>query len=196
MFNNILSNFIIPIIIIYLLFTIINIVKDYKRYGSKIFDSFKRYQDTGNLKDIIINILEQECLDRPIIISNSDNSFIALTEKEIYGILIIEFDGKLSGNLKDQYLIVDGTEKNYKNPLCKFTEELKLIKKQGINIYPLIIKNGRNINLDIESLPQKRLMTIKDFSYYLYTCKRNKPKYTSDALKKYSKVINKILNDN
>ena len=198
MFGNVLDvlgRFIIPLIVIYLLWTILNIIKDYRRYGNKIFAAFKKYEETGNLKDIVINILEQECTLKPIIVSRNNVSFIALTEKEIYGVAIIEFDGKLSGNIMDKYLVENGKDKKFLNPLCKFTEDLKAIKKQGIDIYPLIIKDGRNVELDIHNLPESRIMTVKDFSYYIYKSEHSDSKYDSDILKKYSKVVGKIIND-
>lgn len=193
-FLNIMGRFVIPIIIVCLLLTIINIVKDYCKYGNKIFSAFKKYEDTGNLKDIIINILEQECLKKPIILSPNNVSFIALTAKEIYGIAIIEFDGRLSGKVTDEYLTTNGTEKKFLNPLCKFTEDLKLLKKKGIDVHPLIIKIGRNIELNLKDLPSSRVMTIKEFSYYIYKNQHSDSKYSEDVLKKYSKVVGKIVN--
>ena len=68
---DILGRFIIPVIIFYLLWTIFNIIRDYRRYGNKIFAAFKKYEETGKAKDIIINILDQECLTKPIIISQT-----------------------------------------------------------------------------------------------------------------------------
>lgn len=191
---DILGRFIIPLIVIYLLWTILNIIKDYRKYGNKIFAAFKKYEETGNLKDIVINILEQECTLKPIIVSKNNVTFIALTEKEIYGVAIIEFDGKLSGNIMDKYLVENGKNKKFLNPLCKFTEDLKAIKKQGIDVYPLIIKDGRNVELNIHDLPESRIMTIKDFSYYIYKSQHSESKYDSDVLKKYSKAVGKIIN--
>lgn len=191
---NVMGRFVIPVIIVCLLLTIINIVKDYRKYGNKIFSAFKKYEETGNLKDIVINILEQECLEKPIILSKNNVSFIALTEKEIYGVAIIEFDGRLSGKVMDKYLVMNGKEKKYLNPLCKFTEDLRLLKKQGIDVHPLVIKSGRNVELNLEDLPASRIMTIKDFSYYVYKNQHSDSKYSEDVLKKYSKVAGKIVN--
>ena len=85
--------------------------------------------------------------------------------------------------------------KNKKNnPLCKFTNDLKNIKKKNINIFPMVIKNGRNNEIEIEGLPDSRIMTIKDFSYYIYKNQSAEQKYTIDELKKYSKTIGKIVN--
>lgn len=193
---NLLTRLFIPAIIIYLLWTIVNIVKDYKMYGNKIFSAFKKYNGAGNLKDIIINVLEQECIEKPIIISNNKTSFFALTDKEIYGVVIIEFDGKLSGKVMDKYLVVDGKEQTYLNPLGKFTEYLKNLKKQGISIYPIVIKSGQNIDLQIENLAASHIMSIKDFSYYIYKSQRENKKYDYDTLKKHSKVVEKIINGN
>lgn len=191
---NLLIRLFIPAIIIYLLWTIVNIVKDYKMYGNKIFSAFKKYNGTGNLKDIIINVLEQECIEKPIIISNNKTSFFALTDKEIYGVVIVEFDGKLSGKVMDKYLVVNGKEQTYLNPLGKFTEYLKSLKKQGINIHPIVIKSGQNIDLQIENLASSHIMSIKDFSYYIYKNQRENKKYNHDTLKKYSKVVEKTIN--
>ena len=193
---NVLGRFVIPVIIFCLLLTIINIVRDYRKYGNKIFAAFKKYEETGNLKDIVINILEQECSLKPIVLSKNNFTFVALTEKEIYGVAIIEFDGKLSGKVMDKYLVMNGKDKRFINPLCKFTEDLKAIKKQGVDIFPLIVKDGRNVELDIEGLPQSRIMTIKDFSYYVYKSQHSDSKYNEEILKKYSKVVGKIINGN
>lgn len=190
---DILGRFIIPVIIFYLLWTIFNIIRDYRRYGNKIFAAFKKYEETGKAKDIIINILDQECLTKPIIISKNDNSLIVLTEKEIYGIVVLEFEGKLTGKVMDKYLILNNKNKK-NNPLCKFTNDLKNIKKKNINIFPIVIKNGRNNEIEIEGLPDSRIMTIKDFSYYIYKNQSAEQKYTIDELKKYSKTIGKIVN--
>ena len=190
---DILGRFIIPVIIFYLLWTIFNIIRDYRRYGNKIFAAFKKYEETGKAKDIIVNILDQECLTKPIIISKNDNSLIVLTEKEIYGIVVLEFEGKLTGKVMDKYLILNNKNKK-NNPLCKFTNDLKNIKKKNINIFPMVIKNGRNNEIEIEVLPDSRIMSIKDFSYYIYKNQSAEQKYTIDELKKYSKTIGKIVN--
>lgn len=191
---NVMGRFIIPVIIFCLLLTIINIVKDYRKYGNKIFSAFKKYEDTGNLKDIVINILEQECKEKPTILSKNNVSFIALTEKEIYGVVIVEYDGKLSGKVMDRYLVMDEKEKKYLNPLCVFTNDLKILKKQGIKVFPLVIKSGRNVELALEDLPASRIMNIKDFSYYIYKSQHSDSKYNEEELKKYSKVVGKIVN--
>ncbi len=199
MFSDILNFLIklfIPIIIGYLLWTIINIVKDYMMYGNKIFAAFKKYEGTNNLKDIIINVLEQECIEKPIIISNSDTTFFALTDKKIYGVVIIDFDGKLNGKVMDKYLIANDKELTYLNPLSKFTEYLKSLKKQEITVCPIVIKSGQNINLQIEDLASSHIMSIKDFSYYIYKSQRENKKYDHNTLKKYSKVVEKTINGN
>lgn len=194
MILNTLTKLFIPVIVIYLLWTIVNIVRDYMKYGDKIFAAFKKFEDSGNLKDIIINVLEQECVEKPIIISNSNTSFFALTNKEIYGIVIIEFDGKISGKVMDKYLVMNDKSKTYLNPLSKFTEYLKALKKQGIDIKPIIIKSGQNINLKIENLSSSHIMSIKDFSLYIYKNQRENEKYDHDNLKKYSKVVVDVIN--
>ena len=94
----------------------------------------------------------------------------------------------------DKYLVENGKNTKFLNPLCKFTEDLKAIKKQGIDVYPLIIKDGRNVELNIHDLPESRIMTIKDFSYYIYKSQHSESKYDSDVLKKYSKAVGKIIN--
>lgn len=192
---NILTKLIIPIIIFYLLWTIFNIVKDYKEYGNKIFSAFKKYERTGELKDIIINILEQESTVKPIIISKDSNTFFAFMNKEIYGIVVIDFYGKLSGKVMDKYLLINENQKKIINPVYQFTKDLKEIKMKKINICPFIIRASKTTEIDIEGISSERIMTIKDFSYYVYKTKNSDNKYNSEELKKYSKVVEKIINE-
>lgn len=191
-----LSNFIIPIIIFYLLWTIFNIIRDYRKYGNKIFSAFKKYEGTGNLKDIIINILEQESTSKPFVVSKNANTFIVLTEKEIYGIVVIDFDGKLSGKINDEYLKIENKEKKFLNPLCPFTKDLKKLKTKNIIIHPLVIKGNKNVELFIDGLPSNLVMNIKDFSYYIYKSQNLDNKYSTSDLKKYIKTVEKVVNDN
>lgn len=192
---DILSKLIIPVIIFYLLWTIFNIVKDYKQYGNKIFSAFKKYERTGELKDIIINILEQENTVKPIIVSKDANTFFAFTNKEIYGVVVIDFYGKLSGKIMDEYLVINGKEKNFINPVCQFTKDLKKIKNQKINVHPFIIRASKNTEINIDGISSEKIMTIKDFSYYIYKNQNIDNKYNSDELKKSSKVVEKIINE-
>lgn len=190
---NILGRFLLPVLIIILILTIINIVSNYIRYGTKIFSSFKKYNLNGKMKDLVIDMLKNENRKEVLIVNRDDNSFYAITNYDIFAILIFDCNYSLSGSSRDECLKSNNGE--ILNPIPNFLNDNKKIMEKGIDFKTVYINTKKDAKLNIDDL-NNEIHTLKDFSYTLYQKQHSQTKYSKDEMIKIQKEIEAIINGN
>ena len=89
--------------ILLLILTIIgiNILLDYKRYGKKIFDCFKKENNDVNMKDLLINIFKKEIREKVLILDRDQDYFIVVTRYDIFLVQLVNDKLNMVGSIKD-----------------------------------------------------------------------------------------------
>lgn len=190
---NILGRFLLPVLIIILILTIVNIVLNYMKYGTRIFSSFKRYDLNGTMKKLVIDILKNENRKGVLIVNRDENSFYAITNYDVFAILIFDCKHSLSGSSNDEYL--NSNNEKILNPIPKFLNDNKEIMGRGINFKTMYINTKKDVKLNIEDL-NGEIYTLKDFSYNLYQKQHSNSKYSNDEMVNIQKEIEDIINGN
>lgn len=140
-----LKSVFIPIIIIVLVLTSIKIFIDYKKYGKKVFSSFKKREDINIFKKTLeISIKSLNSYFR--IIDIDKNTFILILESGIYVINLCDYQGMITGNIKDDKLTLKANTENEEkldNPVFvvkKHIEKLNTQINSDISGYVLLKK--------------------------------------------------------
>ena len=161
--------FVIIWYIFLLIVTIIglNIIIDYKRYGKKIFDCFKK-QNEVNMKDLLLNIIKNEVKDKVLILERNDNYFIVVTKYDVFLIQLINEGLSIIGNINDENLkVIKSHVKEIHNPLPQFIKEIKLLLNNKIEIKPIIVKTNKLCSLNLKDFNKRNIFSLEEFSYLL-----------------------------
>lgn len=188
----VLLRFLLPILIIILVLTLINIINNYRKYGTRIFSSFKKYDLNSNMKYLVIDMLRNESHNDIFIIDRSANSFYAITNYEIFSILIFDYGYSLSGNIQDKYL--KGNGKQILNPIPQFLNDNNKVLENKINFKTIYINTKKDVKINIDGLTD--IYTLKDFSYKLYQNQHSDIKYSKEEMTQLKKRIEDIINGN
>lgn len=185
-----------PIIIIVLVLTIINIIINFHKYGKNIFSSLKKRNNIGEVKDLVINMLNNETIEKIMIVTRDNNSFYAITDYGIFAILIIEVEGILSGKSADKYLYFksDKLSKEFLNPIPSFIQDNNKIRMREIELNEAYIKARKNCKLMIDDIDSKYIYTLKDFCYSIYQLQHSSVKYSEEEKFKFYKIIEGVIN--
>lgn len=132
-----LKDVFIPIIIIVLILTAIKIFIDYRKYGKKVFSSFKKTEAINIFrKSLEISIKNLNSYYR--IINIDENNFILILESGIYVINLCDYQGMITGDVKDKMLTLKANTENEEklnNPILIVKENIMDLKnKLSINI--------------------------------------------------------------
>lgn len=190
-------NFIWYTLLIILIIIGINIIIDYKRYGKKIFDCFKKRTDEVKMNELLINIFKREIRDKVIIIERSDNYFIAATKFDIFLVQLASERGTVIGKIDDSFLkIKNHNIKELDNFLLQFTKEAKLLLGKNFIIKPIIIKTNNDCILNLSNFDKRNIYSLDDFSYLLYKLQHSTFKYSENELDEVVLKIKGLLDGN
>lgn len=182
-----------------LILTIIglNIVLDYKRYGKKIFDCFKKKNNQVNMTDLIINILKNEIKEKILILERNHDYFIAVTKYDVFLIQLINQGINIKGSINDHSFKTNNKHmKELINPLPQFINEIKLLLSNKIEIKPIIVKTNKECSLNLSDFDKRNILSLQDFSYMLYRLQHSSCKYSENELDNKFIEIKGILDGN
>lgn len=172
--------------ILFFLFCLISymIIKEIKnkKYSR---NPFKKVKETRTI-DYIIMMINESKLYKKYIIDN--DNIILMTETNIYFMKILDLKNKISGKIKDNYLIEQIGNKQYKikNIIRNYKEEYNSYQskiKEKIREY-IIIRNDCNMSID-----DKNIKIIHNKNLLFEIDKGNK-KYSK---KDIDDIYNKLL---
>ena len=189
----ILARFILPILIIIFILTIIDILLNYKKYGTRIFSSFKKYNLNGTMKDIVIDMLKKQNHRDILIVNRDDNSFYALTNYDVFAIYVFDNNYSLFGDINDEYL--KSNDEKILNPIPKFLNDNNKIMSKEINLKNVYINTKKDVKLNISNL-EGRACTLKEFCYGLYSNQHSNIKYSKEEIINLKKIIEDIIYGN
>lgn len=184
--------------ILLLIVTIIglNIIIDYKRYGKKIFDCFKK-QEEVNMKDLLINIFKNEVKGKVLILERNDNYFIAVAKYDVFLIQIINEGLSIIGNVNDETLkVMKSYVKEIPNPLLQFINEIKLLVNNKVEIKSIIVKTKKQCSLNLKDFNKRNIFSLGEFSYLLYKLQHSTSKYSDNQLNEVYNHLEELLNGN
>ena len=184
--------FTLPILFIVLVLTLINIINNYRKYGTKIFSSFKKYNLNGKMKSLVIDILNRESHKEVLIVDSNKDYFYAITNYNIFAIFVFDYDGPLTGSITSAYLKCNNNDVT--NPILNFLDKSNKVLNQEINLQMIYINSKRNIPIRIEGVEE--ILTLKEFSYKIYQKQHSNVKYTKDEMIILKRKIEDIVYDN
>ena len=178
----------LPIVIIILVITIIKIVFDYIKYGKKAFSVFAKKEDI-NIKQESLKMLV-DGLDIYYKMIQNNDTIILILESGIYVIYLLDYDGMISGNIKDEKLIFGKNTSKQRlidNPIYVLKAKINVIKEKtnyDSKGYILIKQGSFNVlnRTDIE------IISIKSFYYHFSKLIKNKKLSIEEINKIYEKI--------
>lgn len=178
--------------ILLLIITIIgiNILVDYKKYGNKVFECFKKKNNDVNMKDLLINIFKREIREKILILDRDNDYFIAVTRYDIFLVQLVNDKLNIVGSIKDEtFKSRSKNMKAVKNPLIKFIKEIRILLEKGVEIKPVIIKTSKDCNLSLKDFDRRNIFSLADFGYLLYKLQHSSFKYSeADVENKYNEL--------
>lgn len=175
----------------------LNILIDYRRYGKKIFDCFKKKDNKINMKDLLITIFKNEIREKVLILERNDNYFIAVTKYEVFLIQLINDGLNIVGSINDvNFKVANSNVKEIINPLPQFIKEIKLLLSNKVEIKPIIVKTDKGCILNLKDFDKRNILNLEDFSYLLYRLQHNKFKYSDDEVDDIMIKIKGLLDGN
>ena len=176
------------ILFILLILITINIISDFKKYGSKLFISFKKYDTTGKLKNLVIDILRKELKKDVLIFDRNDNYFIAITK---YGVFSIQLTVTYDGLFKNRKL----NEKDHYEIMSQFLHDKEKLDNK-IDIHYIIIKDSYDFNFSFAKSGVKDVISIGAFSHKVYNMQHSKAKYSHEDITNIYNKLGVLLNGN
>lgn len=189
----ILARFLLPILLIILGLTVVNIILNCKKYGTKIFASFKKYNSNGKMRDLAIDMLKNQSHKSVLIVNRDDNSFYAITHYAVFAIYVFDNNDSISGNINDRYLKCNNID--ILNPIPKFLNDNNNIKNAGINLECIYINAKKDVKLNINNFNEK-FYTLNDFYYKLYSNQHTNIKYSFEEATHLKNIIEDVIYGN
>lgn len=175
----------------------LNIIVDYKRYGKKIFDCFKKRNSKINMKDLLINIIKNEIRDKVFILERNENYFIAITKYEVFLIQLMNEGISINGSINDDVFKTNQKHmKDIVNPLPQFIKEIKVLLNNKIEIKPVIVKTNKACSLNLKDFDKRNILSLQDFSYLLYKLQHSTFKYSDDEVAAMTVKVKEMLDGN
>lgn len=175
----------------------LNILFDYKKYGNKIFECFKKKNNDIDMKDLLINIFKKEIRDKILILDRGKDYFIAVTRYDIFLVQLVNDKINIVGSIKDETFKTRSKNlKEVKNPLAQFIQEIKLLLTKDIEIKPVIIKTNKDCNLSLKDFDKRNIFTLGDFSYLLYKLQHSSFKYSEEEIENKYNELKELLDGN
>lgn len=179
-----------PIFIIILILTLIKIIFDYVKYGKKAFSVFDKKEDI-NISEESLKILIDNLNVYYKLIQNN-NTIILILECGIYIFYLLDYDGMISGNIKDEKLVLGKDtqkERLIDNPiyiLNKKIDEINTKINKEITGY-VLLKSSTMFSVlnrtDIKVIP------INAFYYHFSKLVRNKKLSIKEIDEIYGKIV-------
>lgn len=189
--------FVWPILLLVIILTCLNIIIDYKKYGKKIFDSFKKVDNEGKMKDLLVQMFKGEMHDKVLVLERDSDYFIIITKYDIFVIQLINVGASIVGSTTDRYLKIEkGSINEFENPLSLFLEESRILLENKIDIKCLIVMTNKSCNLNLSDFDKKNIYNLKDFSYMLYRLQHSHIKYSKEDMDNNYNKIKEILDGN
>lgn len=179
-----------PIFIIILILTIIKIIFDYVKYGKKAFAVFDKKEDI-NINEESLKILIDNLNVYYKLIQN-DNTIILILECGIYVFYLLDYDGMISGNIKDEKLVLGKDtqkERLIDNPiyiLNKKIDEIKHKINKDITGYVLLKSSTMFSVLNRTNI---KVIPINSFYYHFSKLVRNKKLSIKEIDEIYGKIV-------
>lgn len=177
------------ILFIVLVLITINIISDFKNYGSKLFTSFKRYDTTGKLKNLVIDILRKELKKDVLIFDRNDNYFIAITK---YGTFSIQLTTTYDGLFKNRKI----NEKDHYEIMSQFLNDKLKLDEDNMDIDYILIKDSQDFNFNFAKTGVKDVISIGEFSHKVYSMQHSKVMYTHEDVNNIYNRLGVLLNGN
>lgn len=175
----------------------INILFDYKRYGNRIFECFKKKNNDVDMKDLLINIFKKEIREKTLILDRDKDYFIAVTRYDIFLVQLVNDKINIVGSIKDEtFKSRSKNMKEVKNPLTKFIQEIRILLKKDIEIKPVIIKTTKDCNLSLKDFDRRNIFNLDDFSYLLYKLQHSSFKYSEEEVENKYNELKGLLDGN
>lgn len=175
----------------------LNIIIDYKRYGKKIFDCFKKRNNEVNMTDLIINILKNEFRDKVLILKRNNDYFIAVTKYDVFLLQLINDGVSINGSINDDVFKINQKHmKDIVNPLPQFIKEIKVLLNNKVEIKPIIVKTNKACSLNLKDFDKRNILSLQDFSYLLYKLQHSTFKYSDDEVDAMIVKVKELLDGN
>lgn len=179
-----------PIFIIILILTIIKIIFDYVKYGKKAFSVFDKKEDI-NISEESLKVLIDNLNVYYKLIQN-DNTIILILECGIYVFYLLDYDGIISGNIKDEKLVLGKDtqkERLVDNPiyiLNKKTNEINTKINKEITGYVLLKSSTMFSVLNRTNI---KVIPINSFYYHFSKLLKNKKLSIKEIDEIYGKIV-------
>lgn len=177
------------ILFIVLVLIIINIISDFRNYGSKLFTSFKKYDTTGKLKNLVIDILRKELKKDVLIFDRNDNYFIAITK---YGTFSIQLTTTYDGLFKNRKI----DDKGHYEIMSQFLSDKSKLDKDNMDIHYILIKDSQDFSFNFSKTGVKDVISIGEFSHKVYKMQHSQTIYSHDDVNNIYNRLGVLLNGN
>lgn len=179
-----------PIFIIILILTIIKIIFDYVKYGKKAFSVFDKKEDI-NISEESLKILIDNLNVYYKLIQN-DNTIILILECGIYVFYLLDYDGIISGNIKDEKLVLGKDtqkERLIDNPIYILNKKIDEIStKINKEIIGYVLLKSSTI-FSVLNRTDIKVIPINAFYYHFSKLVRNKKLSIKEIDEIYEKIV-------
>lgn len=180
----------LPVFIIVLILTIIKIIFDYVKYGKKAFSVFDKKEDINISKESLKILIDNLNVYYKLI--QNDNTIILILECGIYVFYLLDYDGMISGNIKDEKLVLGKDtqkERLIDNPiyiLNKKIDEIKNKINKDITGYVLLKSSTMFSVLNRTNI---KVIPINSFYYHFSKLVKNKKLSIKEIDEIYGKIV-------
>lgn len=168
----------LPIVLIFALGMIFKIIRQYSKYGSRVFDSFKYYPIVTEYDLIAGNLKMIDAYQR---IFKTKDSLIIINKSGIYLIHMFSINYSISGNITSDYFLIN-KKKKIKNPFNFLNQEaIELEKKLNRPITKIMVIND-TVFFDIKGNKDINIVYFNKIYYFIDSRVNKYSIYTIDEI--------------
>jgi len=187
--------FLIPIVIILIVYIIGLIIYRYKRFGISEFRIFQHQKEPVKFSDMILYMLGKIPGHRRIIQNKKMYAdMILIDESGVYLLKMMKYNGSVRGKRTDEQLqnqIGPNRSSNIQNPFFLFEQD-KLKLKQlcpTIEISTILVTNN-NCSFLVDDVNQKEVISLQNFYYQMGNVLKDKKIFTQEEVLKLQDQLN------
>lgn len=184
-------NLLLPIIVFVLIITLIKIIFDYIKYGKTAFSVFNKRSKIDISKESL-NILIENLNVYYKIIELDNNIIILILECGIYIFYLFDYDGIISGNIKQEKLIFGENtqrEQNIDNPIYILKNKIDELKNRiGYDVLGYVLLKG-NCIFSVLNRTDIKVIPYSAFYYHFSKLINNKKISIKEIDKIYKKIV-------
>lgn len=177
--------YLFPVFLVLLLFTIIRMVYRHKKYGYDYFDVFKRREKLDVKKMGLMDMIQR--IDSNVIfLGNSyESDIVALTSMGILLVSCFPMEGvEINGIITDEYFtyrLSNGTTGKVENPFFKQKKDIQILEGKEIPIFGYVVFDSTSV-LSFKEKADSKEVRFQRFYYELEHEMKEHKKYTKEEL--------------